>query len=125
LLPGVTASVLVKGESVGVLGQVHPRIAAGLDLTGDVFLFELDVPELLEKLPGRVAHRPLSRFPSVIQDLALVVDAAVPAARLAAIIASTALVADVRLFDVYEGSSLPAGKRSLAFQVQFQAQDRT
>jgi len=108
--------------TVGYLGQVHPRIAAGLDLAGEVFLFELDVRDLLEQLPGRVTHQPLSRFPSVIQDLALVVDASVPAGKLEAIIASSALVAEVHLFDVYEGQSLAAGKRSLAFQVQFHHQ---
>ena len=60
-----------------------------------------------------------------MQDIALLVDAAVPAARVAAIIASSALVAGVGLFDVFEGSSLPTGKRSLAYAVSFQAPDRT
>ena len=80
---------------------------------------------LLASLPGRVRHKPLSRFPAVIQDLALVVDAAVSEARVADLIRSSSLVTDARLFDVYEGAPLPQGKRSLAFQVQFQAPDRT
>jgi phenylalanyl-tRNA synthetase beta chain len=125
LLAGNVASLKVGGEPIGVFGQVHPRLAAGFDLAGKVFLLEIDVADLLQQMPGRVTHRPLSRFPAVIQDLALVIDRSVPAGKLEAIIASTALVAGVRLFDVYEGASLPEGKRSLAFQVQFQAQDRT
>src|SRR5690606_5434055 len=70
-------------------------------------------------------HKPLSRFPAVMQDIALLVDTAVPAARIQDIIASSNLVTGVQLFDVYEGAPLPEGKRSLAFSVQFQALDRT
>jgi phenylalanyl-tRNA synthetase beta chain len=61
----------------------------------------------------------------VIQDIALLVDAAVPAAQVTEAIVSSALVTEARLFDVYEGPPLPAGKRSLAFQVQFQSAEKT
>jgi len=61
----------------------------------------------------------------VLHDLAIVVDIDVPAGRVAELIKSSAMVRDARLFDEYEGPSLPAGKRSLAFEVHFQAPDRT
>jgi phenylalanyl-tRNA synthetase beta chain len=125
LLRGRTASVLAGKERAGVLGQVHPHVAAQFEIDAPVFLFEVDVEKLLPVVKERVRHQPTSRFPAVIQDLALLVDASVPAARVTEAIASSALVAQATLFDVYEGAPLPQGKRSLAYQVQFQALDRT
>ena len=124
LLRGSTATIWAGDDQVGALGQVHPQVAAGFDLAGDVFLCELDVARLLPALQEQ-KHSPISRFPAVIQDLALLADAALPAARVAATIAAGDLVAEARLFDVYEGPPLPAGKRSLAYAVSFQAADRT
>ncbi len=124
LLRSRTALLFAAGEHAGVLGQVHPRVAAKFELSGAVFLFELDVERLLPAL-REVSHRPVSRFPAVIQDIALLVDTDVPAARVESIIASNALVLEARPFDVYEGPPLPPGKRSLAFAVHFQALDRT
>jgi phenylalanyl-tRNA synthetase beta chain len=77
--------------------------------------------------PPRSALTPVPRFPPALQDIALVVDDAVSAAELAAVLraAGGALLADVRLFDVYRGGQLPAGKKSMAFSLAFQAADRT
>ncbi len=125
LLRGRTASIEVKGERAGVLGQVHPQVASQFEIDVPVFLFEMDVAKLLDAVQPVVQHQPQSRFPAVIQDIALLVDAAVPAAKVTRSIATSSLVADARLFDVYEGAPLPEGKRSLAYQVQFQALDRT
>jgi phenylalanyl-tRNA synthetase beta chain len=125
MLRGRTAAVLAGKERAGVLGQVHPQVAAQFEIDAPVFLFEVDVEKLLPVVKERVRHQPASRFPAVIQDLALLVDVAVPAVRVTEAIASSALVAQATLFDVYEGAPLPQGKRSLAYQVQFQALDRT
>jgi phenylalanyl-tRNA synthetase beta chain len=125
LLRGRTAALTAAGERAGVLGQVHPAVASQFEIDSPVFLFELDVARLLPVVEARVQHRPQSRFPAVIQDLALLVDASVPAARVTEAIAGSALVADVKLFDVYEGGSLPEGKRSLAYQVHFQSLEKT
>jgi phenylalanyl-tRNA synthetase beta chain len=125
LLRGRTASILAGKERAGVVGQVHPQVAAQFEIDTPVFLFEVDVEKLLPVARTAVRHKPLSRFPAVIQDLALLVDASVPAARITEAIASSALVAQATLFDVYEGVSLPKGKRSLAYQVHFQSLDKT
>jgi phenylalanyl-tRNA synthetase beta chain len=125
LLRGRTASILAGEEPVGVLGQVHPQVAAQFEIDAPVFLFEVDVEHLLAVVRTQVRHKALSRFPAVIQDLALLVDVTVPAARVTAAIASSALVAQATLFDVYEGPPLPQGKRSLAYQLHFQALDKT
>jgi phenylalanyl-tRNA synthetase beta chain len=125
LLRGRTASLNLGESRAGVIGQVHPQVATRFDIAVPVFLFELDVAALLPAVTVDVRHRPLSRFPETIQDLALLVDAGVPAAKVATLIESNALVSGVQLFDVYEGAPLPAGKRSLAFAVRFQSLDRT
>jgi phenylalanyl-tRNA synthetase beta chain len=100
-------------------------VAAAFDLPGPAFLFDIDVERLLPAVQAEVSHAPLSRFPAVIQDIAVVVDADVPAARVHQIIAGSSLVTRADLFDVYEGAPLPRGKRSLAYAVHFQAPDRT
>jgi phenylalanyl-tRNA synthetase beta chain len=125
LLRGRTAALKAGSERAGVLGQVHPSLAAKFDIAGPVFLFEVDVGLLQTALRETVRHKPQSRFPAVIQDLALLVDATVPAAKVTQSIASSALVTEARLFDVYEGTPLPPGKRSLAYAVHFQSLDKT
>jgi phenylalanyl-tRNA synthetase beta chain len=125
LLPGRTAALVVAGERVGVLGQVHPQIALSFEIESDLFLFEIDLARLMEAVPERRVYRPVSRFPAVDQDLALVVDEGIPATRVTKIIADAPLVKDVRPFDVYQGGAIPPGKKSLAFALSFQAPDRT
>jgi phenylalanyl-tRNA synthetase beta chain len=125
LLRGRTAAISAGDGRAGVLGQVHPQVAAQFEISAPVFLFEIDVEKLLPAVQGTVRHQPMSRFPAVIQDLALLVDASVPAAKVTRAIASSALVAEVTLFDVYEGAPLPEGKRSLAYAVHFQSLEKT
>ncbi len=69
--------------------------------------------------------KPVSRFPAVIQDIALLVDESVPAAKVTQLVQSSNLVVEAHLFDVYEGPPLPEGKRSLAYAVSFQSLDKT
>jgi phenylalanyl-tRNA synthetase beta chain len=125
LLKGRTAAIMAKGERSGVIGQVHPQVAAQFEINAPVFLFEVDVEKLLVAVQGTVRHQPMSRFPAVIQDLALLVDASVPAAKVTQAIATSALVTQATLFDVYEGAPLPEGKRSLAYAVHFQSLEKT
>jgi phenylalanyl-tRNA synthetase beta chain len=125
LLRGSTAEITADGVRAGVLGQVHPQVASQFEISGPVFLFELDVEKLLPAMHGTVRHQAMSRFPAVMQDLALLVDLSVPAAKVTQAIASSALVAQATLFDVYEGPPLPEGKRSLAYAVHFQSLEKT
>jgi phenylalanyl-tRNA synthetase beta chain len=125
MLRGSTAELVAGEERVGVLGQVHPQVAARFDIEGPVFLFEIDVAKLLPAVKTETRYKSLSRYPAVIQDMALLLDASVPEGRVEEIIASSNLIADVRLFDVYEGPPLPPGKRSVAFAVVFQSAEKT
>ena len=105
----------------GWVGEVHPAVARGWAA------FELDLAELERAMPERVLYRDVITFPSVLQDLAFVVDEDVPAAALAAAIraAGGELVRDVEVFDEYRGEQIGAGRRSLAFRVAFGSLERT
>ncbi|MCC7362982.1 MAG: phenylalanine--tRNA ligase subunit beta [Dehalococcoidia bacterium] len=128
LLPGHTAEVYAGKEPVGIVAQVHPDTAAQFDIDEPVFLCELWVENLVRTLPERPAYTPPSRFPEVRLDVALLVDAETPAGRVLEIVrshksGSVRLNADI--FDDYRGPGVPAGKKSLAVSLRYQAADRT
>ena len=127
LHPGRTAEVLIGGRRIGVVGQVHPQVLERFDISGGaVALFELDLEALLPLVEEQaLQYAPLARFPGAYRDLALVVDADVPAARISEIIEAYPLAESATVFDVYTGPELPQGKRSLAFRIQFQSERRT
>jgi phenylalanyl-tRNA synthetase beta chain len=127
-VPGRTALVTLGAQTLGFLGEIHPAVRRGFDLpAASVCLAELDLEALSHVVLPVSALTPVPRFPPALQDIALVVDDAVSAADLAAAIrdAGGALLAEARLFDVYRGGQLPAGKKSVAFSLAFQAVDRT
>ena len=128
LHPGRGATVRVGDQAVGVVGELHPRIAAQYDLVaGPVAILELDAGALLDAMPGRPQYQPFATFPPITQDVAVVVDSAIPAQRIvdAARAGGTALLRDVSVFDVYTGPGVDEGKRSLALRLTFRAEDRT
>jgi phenylalanyl-tRNA synthetase beta chain len=125
LHPGQTARIERDGEPVGLIGMLHPALAAELDLVGDAFLFELDQAALSDGRLPRFA--PISRFPAIRRDLALVVDREVAYADIAAAIRSETggILRELILFDVYTGSNIEAGRKSLALGLILQAPSRT
>ena len=127
LHPGRSAAVLVNGEQVGVVGELRPQAVARYDLpTVQAALIELDLQRLAPHVPAmRSSFAAFSRYPSAARDLALVLDAAVPARQAQEIIESGPLVVRATLFDLFEGDPLPEGKKSLAFKVEFQSPTRT
>jgi phenylalanyl-tRNA synthetase beta chain len=127
LHPGKAARVTCQGEDIGYVGGLHPGLARVADLPGDTWVFELDIEKLGSYRAARVTFQPLPRVPAVVRDVAIVVDEAFEAeAVLEAISGRTDLGVDsVRLFDVYRGSPLPEGKKSLAYSIAYRAPDRT
>jgi phenylalanyl-tRNA synthetase beta chain len=123
--PGRCAQLRVDGSVVGHAGELHPAVIEALELPTRTCAMELDLDALplTEWRPAPV----VSPYPPVLQDVALVVDVAVPAAELTATLRRGAgeLLEDVRLFDVYTGDQVGEGKRSLAFSLRFRAPDRT
>jgi phenylalanyl-tRNA synthetase beta chain len=126
--PGRAARAIVQGGAIGILGEVHPRVRANFDLAAEpVCVAELDLERLFLLVPESFAVRSVPRFPPILEDIALVVNDAVSAGAVADVIreAGGSLLSEVRLFDVYQGPQVPAGKKSLAFSLAFQASDRT
>jgi phenylalanyl-tRNA synthetase beta chain len=126
--PGRTARLWVGEEEIGVLGEIHPAVREAFDLPDRrLAAAELDLEALLAQVPPSWFVEPISTFPAVLQDLAVVVDEEVPAARVQELIAEAGgfLLKEVRLFDVYRGNPVPPGRKSLAFALTFQAPDKT
>lgn len=121
--------VTADGRYLGVMGQVHPSIVRKFDTPEGipVAAAELDLKVLLSLGEEGFKIRPVPLYPAVYRDIALVVDEGTPAADIQQLIEQTGgpLLADVRLFDVYKGEQLPAGKKSLAYALAFQAPDKT
>ena len=128
LRPGRTARVLVDGSPAGWIGELHPSVAERFDLRGPaVIVAELELDPVLAKAVDRRPTRPVPVYPAVREDLAFVVDHAVPVARVLEVMtqAGGAMLAGATLFDEYTGEQVGAGKRSLAFSLTYQAPDRT
>jgi phenylalanyl-tRNA synthetase beta chain len=127
LHPGRAARLLVAGKPVGAFGELHPKVAAAFRLADRAVLAaELDLEAVLAAAPERFPYRPLSTFPPVLRDVAVVVAEDVPAERVLAELTAAGgeLLEDARLFDVYRGDSIPAGTKSLAYALTYRVADR-
>jgi phenylalanyl-tRNA synthetase beta chain len=125
LHPGRQAEVIVNGSRLGVIGEVHPMVAAAFDISEKVYLFELSVSSLLPYTLQREGYHPIPRFPAAIRDIALVVDSNVAHKQLVDIISRFSLVSEVTLFDVYSGKQVEPGKKSMAYRIIFQSPEHT
>lgn len=128
LHPGRCAQVSVNGTVLGVMGELHPLVREALDLPGQpVAALEFDMEALLALWGAPRRMTPISLHPPVYEDLAVVVDEETPAVRVWDLIAQTGapLLRSVVLFDVYRGEQVGPGKKSLAYRLTYQADDRT
>jgi phenylalanyl-tRNA synthetase beta chain len=125
LHPAKQAAIVIEGKRLGVVGELHPKVLDAFELSGKVYLFEIELTALL---PFAIAHKlfqPISRFPAIVRDMALVVDAGIAHRQVVDIITGFPLVTAVSLFDLYSGGKLPAGKKSLAYRITFQSPTHT
>ena len=126
--PGRTAKLSLRsGETVGYAGELHPKLLAARDLPARTVALELDLDAMFAEAPDVIVARPLSAFPASTQDVALVVADDVPAEQVREALREGAgeLLEDVALFDVYAGTGIEPGHKSLAFALRFRAPDRT
>lgn len=125
---GSAGSVTIGEVEIGVFGEVHPTVRANYDLPEQrVCLLELDLDKLLAAARPTPQFKSISRMPALKLDLALVVDETVPTDLVGASIrrAGAPLLVDTVLFDVYHGEQIGLDKKSLAYSLTFQAEDRT
>jgi phenylalanyl-tRNA synthetase beta chain len=125
LHPGQAARIERSGRGVGVMGMLHPGLAAELDIIGNAFLFQLEVEALGEgALPSFVS---LSKFPTIRRDLAIVVNDEIPYQQVRECVTAAAsdFLRDLVLFDVYQGDKIDSGTKSLALGLILQASSQT
>lgn len=125
--PGKSARIEHEGRLLFELGELHPRVQSAFEFKRSVALLWADVEAFAPYLNHLPKYEEIPAFPAVARDLALVADRTVSAAQIEDAIRKRAksLLSSLRLFDVYEGERIPAGKRSLAYQLRFSAPDRT
>ena len=125
LHPVKQAAIIVDGERIGVVGELHPAVTEAFDIAGPVYFFEVSLPALLPFVRGHRMFQPIPRFPAMLRDIALVVDAGTAYQKVVDIIKGFPLVEQVSLFDVYSGNQVPSGKKSLACRITYQSPSHT
>ncbi|MCH7479260.1 MAG: phenylalanine--tRNA ligase subunit beta, partial [SAR324 cluster bacterium] len=126
--PGRSARMTMAGKTIGHLGELHPKVVAAFGLPPrPVCALECDLDALLELWRENRQMEPISPQPPVYEDLAFIVEESLPGEQVEAMIAQTGrpLLKSVRLFDLYRGDSIGQGKKSLAYALTYQAEDRT
>ena len=130
--PGKCARIFSGGKQVGVFGELHPQVRERYDWpvtykANQLLAADLDVDSVLSLMPTLYETVPVQEFPPVLEDLALVVDESLPAERVAEFIRQSGgkVLREVRLFDVYRGEKIGAGRKSLAYSITYQASDKT
>ncbi len=125
--PGRCAKVTVGGVDVGFIGQIHPLVAENYGIDADVYCAEISFTKLFDLRLPDATYVPLPKYPAVTRDLSFLCDEAVTVAAVEDVITAAAgkLLRDVRLFDIYRGTGIPEGKKSMAFSLSLRADDRT
>ena len=125
LQPGQAAAVLRGNNEIGIIGKLHPRVAKSLELKRDAYVFEVDALQALAS--GAPVALPVSRFPVIRRDLAVLVKDEVSGEQLVQAVASAVpeLMRDVRIFDIYKGPGIEAGLKSVAISLILQETSRT
>ena len=125
--PGRTAAVYAGGELLGRIGELHPEVAENFGITGKAYGGEFSVDALFGLARKEIVYKPLPKFPGSSRDIALVVDEAAEVGRIEARIreAGGALLESVKLFDIYRGAQVPAGKKSVAYSLMYRSPDHT
>lgn len=124
--PGRTANILIDGELVGFVGQVHPQTAKEYKVP-ETYVFELNLEQLMKSKKIENEYTPISKFPTITRDIALLVDTKVTNEEIVDLIKQYggAFLKDVHLFDVYSGAHLSSGKKSLAYTLTYQDTNAT
>ena len=125
--PGRCARITIGGEDVGCMGQIHPLVAGNYGMDCEVYCAEIRFDKLLALQLPEATYVPLPRYPAVTRDLAILCREEVTVGEAEAVITQAAgkLLRNIRLFDVYRGTGVPEGKKSLAFSLELRADDRT
>mgnify|MGYP000296904534 FL=1 len=125
--PGVSAYYLVNGVKIAQFGELHPQVVKNFDLSGKVYMFEIDLEAVLSIIVPPFRYQSFSKFPGTSRDLAIVAPVSVTSGDIVALIKEHGgeYLESVSIFDVYEGEHIEAGYRSLAYNLQFRSMEGT
>ena len=120
--PGQGAYINVNGTNVGIIGKIHPNVTKD-----DVFVLEINLDELFKKKVGKMKYKEISKFPNVKKDVAFIVAKNLESKDIEKVIknAGGSLLTDIEVFDVYTGSNVPEGKKSIAYSLTFADSKKT
>lgn len=125
--PGVSAHYTVNGVTIANYGELHPQVVKNFDLSGKVYMFEIDLEAVLSIKVPPFRYQSFSKFPGTSRDLAIVAPVSVTSGEIVALIKEYGgeYLESVSIFDVYEGKHIEAGYRSLAYNLQFRSMEGT
>jgi hypothetical protein len=127
LHPGRSAEFLLNGESLGVFGEVHPRVLENYGLKKKAYVAELDFEKIVENTIDNYTYKDLPKYPTMKRDFAFIMDRDVDSVDLEKVAKKYGkdLLESFKVFDIYEGENIEEGKKSVAFSLLFRAADRT
>ena len=125
--PGRCAKVTIDDICVGYIGQIHPLVAENYDIDAEVYCAEINLEKLFNLQLPDATYVPLPKYPAVTRDIAVICEEAVTVSQVEDVIQAAAgkLLRGTKLFDIYRGTGIPEGKKSMAFSLELRADDRT
>ena len=125
--PGRTATLSVGGEVIGIIGEIHPVVLSNYEIETKAYIAQVDFASLLKFGSDERVYKQLPKFPASTRDLAFVCDEDIPVKKIEKAISGAVgkILEEVALFDVYVGSQIPQGMKSVAFNIRMRAADRT
>ena len=127
LHPGRQANIIYDGTVVGYLGEVHPEVADNYGIGGRAYVAVIDMPEIVSHATFDRKYKGIAKFPAVTRDISMVVPKEILAGQIEEMIEQRggSILESYRLFDLYEGSQIKEGYKSIAYSIVFRAKDRT
>lgn len=125
--PGRTAELIINNKRIGWLGEVHPDVLDNYGMSNRVYVAELNFDEIILQSKADIKYRALPKYPAVSRDIAVVVDEEITAGQIEEIIRNKGgkTVEDVKLFDIYRGSQIEKGYKSMAYAITYRSDEKT
>ncbi|WOO38210.1 phenylalanine--tRNA ligase subunit beta [Anaerocolumna sp. AGMB13020] len=127
LHPGRQAEMTYDGTIIGYLGEIHPDVLEGYDIGDKAYVGVLDMPEIVARASFDIKYQGIAKYPAVTRDLSMLVQKEITAGQVEEVIrkSSGSILENCELFDIYEGSQIKTGFKSMAYSLSFRAKDRT
>lgn len=127
LHPGRQANIIYDGTVIGFLGEVHPEVTENYGIGERVYIANIDMPEIVSRANFDIKYKGIAKYPAVTRDISMVMSKTIMVGQVEEVIRKCGgkLLEDLKLFDIYEGSQIKEGCKSVAYSISFRASDRT